>query len=65
MSECPSVISPFIRGPAAYRVKRYRERAESLRAMAQDLAAQEWRDILLRLADSYEALASTTREEVA
>ena len=64
MSECPSVINPSIQGPASYRVQRYRERAESLRAMAGDFTAREWRDILLRLADSYEELASTTEEGV-
>jgi hypothetical protein len=61
MSECPSLIlSPFIRGPARDRVRRYRERAARLRDMAKDFSAPEWRDILLRLADSYEELAEST-----
>ena len=63
MSECPSVINPFVRGPAAYRIQRYRERAARLRAMVEDLAAEEWRDILVRLAESYEDLACATEEE--
>jgi len=52
MSECPSVTNPFLHGPTAYR-----ERAERLRAMAKDLATREWREILLRRADSYEKMA--------
>jgi hypothetical protein len=63
MSACPSVINPFIQGPAPYRIRQYHERAERLRAMAKDFVAREWQDILLRLADSYEELASTTAEE--
>ncbi|HSC19838.1 MAG TPA: hypothetical protein VLC74_13095 [Rhizomicrobium sp.] len=58
MPESPSVISPFIRGPASYRA-----RAEKLRAMAGDMAACEWADILLRLADSYEDSARSTELE--
>ena len=63
MSECPSVVDPFFRGPPAQRVKRYRDRAGSLRAMTADFAF-EWRDILMRLADSYEELAAATEEEL-
>ena len=64
MAECPSIVDPFFRGPPAQRVKRYRERAGSLRTMATDFAF-EWRDILMRLADSYEELAAATEEETA
>ena len=64
MAECPSIVDPFFRGPPAQRVKRYRDRAGSLRAMAADFAF-EWRDILMRLADSYEELAAATEEELA
>jgi hypothetical protein len=56
------MINPFIQGPAPYRVRRYRERAERLRAMAEDFVAQEWRDILLRLAHSYEEMAEDTED---
>ena len=63
MSDTLSIINPFIRGPAADRVKRYRERAERLRGMADDFTAQEWQEILLRLADSYEELADATQDE--
>ena len=60
MSECPSIaLNPFIRGPARHRAERYRERAERLRAMADDFAGQEWRDILLRLSASYEEVADS------
>ena len=62
MSEHLSIINPFIRGPAADRVKRYRERAERLRGMADDFTAQEWQEILLRLADSYEEMAESMGE---
>jgi hypothetical protein len=60
MSECPSMaFNPLIRGPACHRVKRYRERAEKLRGIADDFAGQEWRDILLRLCASYEEVADS------
>jgi hypothetical protein len=62
MSDCPSIVNPFIQGPAPYRVQRYRERAERLRAMAQDFVAPEWCDILLRLANSYEGMAADTED---
>jgi len=62
MAECPSIVDPFFRGPPVQRAKRYRERAGSLRAMAGDFAF-EWRDILMRLADSYEELATATEDE--
>lgn len=55
MSECPSLISPLLSGSTAYR-----ERAERLRAMADDLPAREWRDILVRLANAYDEMASTS-----
>lgn len=63
MSGSLSVTNPFIRGPAADRVKRYRERAERLRGMADDFTAPEWQEILLRLADSYEDLADATEDD--
>ena len=34
-----------------------------LRGMADDFTAQEWQEILLRLADSYEELADATQDE--
>jgi hypothetical protein len=54
MSHCPSIINPFIHGPVARR-----ERATKLRAMAEDLVAREWREILLRLANSNEMAEDT------
>ena len=59
MSDCPSLPSPFIRGAVAYR-----DRAQRLRAMADDFAGREWRDILLRLAKSYEEHANSTDQDV-
>lgn len=58
MSNCPSVISPLLHGPAAYR-----DRAEKLRAMAEDLGAREWQEVLLRLAKSYDDLARCAEPE--
>jgi hypothetical protein len=53
----PLVISPFTKGSPSYRVKRYRERAEELRAIAEDLCHDECQNILRRLASSYDTMA--------
>jgi hypothetical protein len=51
------MTSPFIRGSGGYGTNRCRERAEQLREMAQDPAMEEWHEILLRLAASYDDMA--------
>ena len=53
----PLAIAPFSKGSPSYRVKRYRERAEELRAIAEDLCHDECQNILLRLATSYDEMA--------
>jgi hypothetical protein len=57
----PYAIVPCDRGSPNYRVKRYRERAEELRTIADDLMHRECQDMLTRLANSYDAMAD--REE--
>lgn len=52
------VIAPCEKGSSNYRVKRYRERAEELRAIAEDLKTDDCRDTLIRLADTYEQMAA-------
>lgn len=51
-------IAPFEKGSTTYRVKRYRERAEELRAIAQDLLSDDCHDTLMRLAHTYDQMAS-------
>lgn len=51
-------VAPFSNGTAAYRVKRYLDRAEELRAIACDICDEECRRNLLGLADSYEKMAA-------
>jgi len=51
-------ILPCEKGSSAYRVKRYRERAEELRTIAEDLSQDECQQTLLRLAKSYEQMAT-------
>ena len=51
-------ILPCEKGSSAYRVKRYRERAEELRTIADDLLHDECQQTLLRLATSYEQMAA-------
>jgi hypothetical protein len=57
----PYAILPCDRGTSKYRVKRYRERAEELRTIADDLIQQECHDMMMRLANTYDDLAR--REE--
>ena len=53
----PYSIQPCARGSSAYRIKRYRERAEELRTIADDLLHGECQETLLRIASSYEDMA--------
>jgi len=53
----PYAIVPFDRGSKSYRVKRYRERAEELRAIAEDLLNNECQATLMRLANTYDEMA--------
>jgi len=55
----PIAIVPCGEGTVNYRARRYRERAEELRTIAADLVTQECHDTLLRLANSYELMASS------
>ena len=55
----PLIILPCDKGSMNYRVKRYRERAEELRAIAADLISQDCRDTLVRLANSYDQMAQS------
>ena len=54
----PYSIMPCDKGSSSYRVKRYRERAEELRTIADDLLHRECQQTLLRLASSYDDLAT-------
>jgi hypothetical protein len=58
MNSRPYSIVPFEKGSTTYRVKRYRERAEELRAIAQDLMSDDCHDTLMRLASTYEQMAA-------
>jgi hypothetical protein len=53
----PHGIVPCNKGSAKYRVKRYRERAEELRSIADDMLHPECQSLVSRLAASYEAMA--------
>ena len=52
------VIAPCEKGSSTYRVKRYRERAEELRTIADDLRHSDCQQTLLRLASSYDQMAT-------
>jgi hypothetical protein len=58
MDSQPYTIVPFEKGSTTYRVKRYRERAEELRAIAQDLTSDGCHDTLMRLAHTYDQMAA-------
>lgn len=58
MDHRPYAIMPCDRGSAKYRVKRYRERAEELRTIADDLLHRECQQMLERLANTYEEMAA-------
>jgi hypothetical protein len=65
MNSRPYAIVPFEKGSTSYRVKRYRERAEELRAIAQDLLSDDCHDTLLRLAETYDHMAAHADEKAA
>lgn len=44
-------------GDSAGRIRLYRERAEELRTIAEDLMVEENRRVLVRLSESYERMA--------
>ncbi|HSC18250.1 MAG TPA: hypothetical protein VLC74_04985 [Rhizomicrobium sp.] len=50
-------IAPCDKGSSNYRVKRYRERAEELRTIAEDVVSDDCHDTLIRLADTYDQMA--------
>ena len=50
-------VTPCDRGSSSYRVKRYRQRAEELRTIAEDLKTDGARETLIRIAESYEQMA--------
>ena len=52
-------IAPFRKAPANVRVKRYRERAEELRTIAEDLVQSDCQGMMARLAASYDAMADS------
>jgi hypothetical protein len=60
MDVWPFAIIPCNKGSIAYRVKRYRDRADRLRSIAEEVASKPERDTLLRLANTYEELALKT-----
>ena len=58
MSEShPFPIVHCDKGSSNYRVKRYRERAEELRVIAEDVISDDCHDTLIRLANSYQQMA--------
>ena len=58
MDTRPLAVVPFDKGTKAYRLKRYRQRAEWLRDIAEDLVACDCREMILKLANTYETLAA-------
>ncbi len=66
MPESPYTVVPFNKGTSAYRAKRYRERADQLRSIAQDLVMNDLQPVLMTLARSYEDMAAAAeRSEMA
>jgi hypothetical protein len=53
----PYAVVPYTDGPIAYRIKRYRQRAETLKTIAEEIVAEPVRDTLLRIANTYERMA--------
>ena len=53
----PYGVVPCSKGTATYRVKRYRERAEELRTIADDLLHRECHQMMMRLANTYDEMA--------
>jgi len=57
MEFIPLAIAPCDKFSSNYRVKRYRERAEELRTIAEDLRTGDCHEMLIRLAETYDQLA--------
>jgi hypothetical protein len=57
METRPYGILPCTEGPIGYKVKRYRERAESLRDIADELVSESLRKTILKIANTYECMA--------
>jgi hypothetical protein len=57
MDERPCGVVPFTEGPITYRIKHYRERAELLRSIADELLGARDRRFLVKLAATYEEMA--------
>ena len=57
MEKRPYAIVPCTEGPIGHRIKRYRQRADALKAVAEELLAERERKTLLRIATTYEAMA--------
>jgi hypothetical protein len=57
MEKRPYGIVPCTEGPIGYKVKRYRERAETLKLIAEEVIAEPIRNTLLQVANTYEAMA--------
>jgi len=57
MEKRPYAIVPCTEGPIGYRIKRYRQRADALKAVAEELLGDPERHTLLRIATTYEAMA--------
>ena len=55
--ESTYAIAPFTKGTLAYRIKRYLDRADELRAIARDMRNPECQRMLVGLAISYEQMA--------
>ena len=58
MDERPYGILPCTEGPIGYRIKRYRQRADSLKAIADEILAEREKRTLLRIANTYEEMAN-------
>jgi hypothetical protein len=58
MEKRPYGILPCTDGPIGYKVKRYRERAETLKVIADEIIAEPVRKTLLQVANTYEAMAN-------
>ena len=57
MERRPYGILPCTEGQIGYKIKRYRDRAETLKVIAADIIAEPVRKTLLQVANTYEAMA--------
>jgi len=65
MPEDPCTFTLFPKGTSAYRIKRYRERADQLRTIAHDLLLDDLQKRLMALANSYDDMAAAAeRSEI-